>query len=221
MDTKPSELLKRPASFKGLNDLNLLPKKPTTFVELFDFYHNYVKVLYSYVQTENSLPLETLFEINAALDHISRHWIYGDTEEQVVNQGYGHLKRSCLDVFKIVLKSTRSQFDEIRKLDTSAIDNGEFDRDMRVLFSKIKMQALEARRTEGDQKTDGPIKAFDLWQPVFLDCIAFEQKFYLNKHIDWSHKKFLGRLWRSKLLAALGGAIVYGLGKYLVTTFIG
>ncbi len=49
-------------------------RRPTTFEELFAFYHQYVKLLYSDVQTQNVLPAETLFEMNAAFDHVSRHW---------------------------------------------------------------------------------------------------------------------------------------------------
>ena len=46
---------------------------PANFGELFKFYHEYVKALCSSVQIEGSLPQELLFELNAALDHISRH----------------------------------------------------------------------------------------------------------------------------------------------------
>lgn len=49
------------------------PKEPSNIAELFAFYHDYVKVLYSAVQTENALPQEVLFELNAAFDHLSRH----------------------------------------------------------------------------------------------------------------------------------------------------
>ena len=51
-------------------------KEPTTFTELFEFYQNNVKLFYSAVQAENELPTEILFEINAAFDHLSRHYIY-------------------------------------------------------------------------------------------------------------------------------------------------
>ncbi|MGH8556041.1 MAG: hypothetical protein ACRESZ_00995 [Methylococcales bacterium] len=104
--------------------ITLPPSKPQTLTQLFEFYHEYVKVLYSYVQTENTLPSETLFELNAALDHISRMWIYSESEEEVVAQAYGHLKRSCLDIFKLKIREIRGQYDELRKIDTSTIDNG-------------------------------------------------------------------------------------------------
>jgi len=49
---------------------------PKTFEELFKFYLDYVKPLYSGIQVRNALPYEVLFELNAALDHISRKWTY-------------------------------------------------------------------------------------------------------------------------------------------------
>ena len=71
---------------------------PTTFADLFKFYHEHVKILYSSVQVENVMPVELLFELNAALDHVSRHWCYGESEKEAVEKAYSHLKRCCLDV---------------------------------------------------------------------------------------------------------------------------
>jgi len=103
-------------------------ESPKTFEELFEFYDSYVKILYSSVQTENALPQEVLFEINAAFDHISRYWVLGESEEQAVSKAYSHLKRSCLDIFKIATKKAIDQYNELRQLDTSVIDNGEFEK---------------------------------------------------------------------------------------------
>lgn len=181
------------------------PKEPRTFDELFQFYHEYVKVLYSSVQTQNALPQEVLFELNAALDHISRRWTYGETEDQVVKKAFGHFKRSCLDVFKIAVREARSQYDELRKLDTSAIDNGEFDRNLHMLFAEIRRGATNARRLEGDGKTDadGPIKAFDVWQPVFQACLRLEDEFFHHKALDWAKRRWWIRYWKSTLATAV------------------
>jgi hypothetical protein len=51
------------------------PNAPTTIPELFDFYHDYVKFFYGYVQAQNWLPSETIFELNNTLDHLSRYWV--------------------------------------------------------------------------------------------------------------------------------------------------
>src|SRR5690349_4139765 len=109
--------------------------RPTTIDKLVEFYYAEVKPLYSSVQLTNELPVEILFEINAAFDHLTRHWAYEETEEHVVDKAYSHLKRSCLDVFKITVKRAVEQFNELRGIDTSAIDNGEFDRKLVALMS--------------------------------------------------------------------------------------
>lgn len=191
------------------------PKEPRTFPELFAFYHEYVKVLYSAVQTENALPQEVLFEINAAFDHLSRHWIYGETETQVIHKCYGHLKRSCLDIFKISVREARSQYDALRRLDTSAIDNGEFDKRLHVLFSEIRRGATEARRLEGDGRsdTDGPIKAFDAWQPVYAACLRMDQEFYHHSALDWAKRRWWSNYWKSTLGAILLAGIAGATGR--------
>ncbi len=191
------------------------PKEPRSFAELFQFYHEYVKVLYSSVQTQNALPQEVLFELNAALDHLSRLWIYGEPEEVVVKRAFAHFKRSCLDVFKIAVREARKQYDELRRIDTSAIDNGEFDRRLHALFSKIRGGATEARRLEGDGKkdSDGPIKAFDAWQPVFQDCLLLEEQFFHHPALDWAKRRWWKMYWKSTLAAVVLAGIAGAIGR--------
>lgn len=190
-------------------------KEPRTTKELFAFYHNYVKVLYSAVQTENALPQEVLFEINAAFDHLSRMWIYGESEEQVVKRAYGHLKRSCLDIFKVAVREARRQFDELRKIDTSAIDNGEFDKRLLELFSLIRSGATQARSMEGNGQTtpDGPIKAFEAWQPVYANCLRLEENFYHHKALDWAKRRWWLKYWKSTLIAVVLSGIAGAIGR--------
>jgi hypothetical protein len=168
------------------------PSEPKTMGEVFDFYYKYVKILYSYVQTFNTLPQETLFEINAAFDHIARHWAGEERESEasVVKYAFGHLKRSCLDVFKIQLKRMSEYYKELSVIDTSIIDNGEFDKKMRAAVYAIRMKAINARRLEGRaNSTDGKVCAFEPWAEVFNMCLAFEKEFYLSEKIEWARKK--------------------------------
>lgn len=186
------------------------PKVPSTIAELFEFYHDYVKVLYSAVQTENALPQEVLFELNAAFDHLSRHWIYNEPEDKVVSSCYGHLKRSCLDIFKIAVREARNQYDALRKLDTSAIDNGEYDKKLHALFAEIRKGATEARRLEGDGRTDsdGPIKAFDAWQPVYANCLHLDTEFFHHTALDWAKRRWWLKYWKSTLFASAVAGVV-------------
>ena len=166
--------------------------KPRTVKELFDFYYAFVKPLYSRVEAENVLPIETLFEINAALDHLSRHWFYGDNEEEAVEKAYSHLKRSCLDIFKLEVKGTVDRYKELQLIDTSIIDNGDLNREMVPLFNEIRAGAASARENEGDARSDDHaqmIVAFDLWTPVYTKCIQFRKRFYLHPRLDWAKRK--------------------------------
>lgn len=190
-------------------------KEPRTISELFGFYHDYVKVLYSAVQTQNVLPQEVLFEINAAFDHLSRHWTYGESEEDAVRKCYGHLKRSCLDIFKISVREARIQYDELRRIDTSTIDNGTFDKELLALFAAIRKEATNARSMEGNGSVDleRSIKAFDAWQPVYANCLRLEADFYHHPALDWAKRRWLTKYWKSTLFAMLMAGLAGAIGR--------
>jgi hypothetical protein len=186
-------------------------KEPSSFEELFVFYQDFVKVFYSTVQSENELPVEILFEINAALDHVSRHYIYEEEEEKVVRKAYSHLKRACLDGFKIVLRETLKKADELEKVDLSLIDNGEFEQNLRKLVSDIKAGAIDARRLEGsplNQPSETGVPAFDRWLPVMEKCLQLEQDYYLHTGVSWAKKKSMIFSWKGIIASALIGSAV-------------
>ena len=187
-----------------------MERPPQTFGELFEFYYTYVKLLYSQVQTTNQLPSEVLFEINAAFDHLSRHWRYGQDEGETVIKAYSHLKRSCLDIFKLKVKEVRDQYDELRKIDTSVLDNGKFDGEMRQLFAVIKKGATDARCFEGVTKgeNDADVQAFDRWAPVYAQCQEFEERFYKHTGLDWAKKKGFHLTFKKGLLSIVSAVIV-------------
>lgn len=106
-------------------------RKPQNFDELFKFYYEDFKPLYNRLHIEGEPPLEMLFEINAAFDHMSRHWYYDEKEVDVVDQSCRHLKRGSFDAFKIMLLKTMDKYNELLNVDTSIIDNGRFDRSLK------------------------------------------------------------------------------------------
>lgn len=181
-----------------------------TFTELFDFYQNKVKLFYSAVQAENELPTEILFEINAAFDHISRFHVYGQPEDEVVAKAYSHLKRACLDVFKIILRDTLLMVAELEKLDISLIDNGKYEKELKTLEHSIKKRAIEARRKEGDPMTvkdDLEVPAFALWLPVFEDCLKLQDDFYHHPAVDWAKKKGRWMSTKSLIVSVVASAL--------------
>lgn len=188
-----------------------MQRVPKNLPDLFKFYQDYVKVLYSSISADNRLPQEILFEIHAALDHLSRKWTYQENEKIVIEKAYSHLKRSCLDVFKLKYKSIKDQYDELKKIDLSILDNGKFENSMRTLFNKIKTGAEDARTLEGNKHD-----SFDLWAPVFADMQKFEKKFYSHPEIDWAKKKHkdkkrfltLGNFILSTIASLIAGFII-------------
>jgi hypothetical protein len=191
-----------------------MSNQPKTVAELYKFYYDVVKPLYSAVQVDNVLPTETLFELNAAFDHLSRHWFYGEAEDASVEKAYSHLKRSCLDIFKLQLKATREQYDHLLKIDTSLLDNGEFDSKMHKLFLEIRIGAKGARLWEGQTKHDdlAGIKAFENWYPVYEKCIQFEEQIYNHPKIGWVRKKHI----RMTVLHFVVLIFLTGLGAVLI-----
>ncbi len=170
---------------------------PANIAELYDFYHSFVKRLYSVVQAENTLPAEVLYEIHAAFDHITRIENFNEPEEQAVRKAYSHFKRACLDVYKIYFRDSLDMYEELKRIDTSAIDNGEFDYKVKHLIDSIRKNATEARRLEGDKSQDTAEKvlAFDRWQLVARECQEFRNSFYLHHAIPWAKRKNKKRDW--------------------------
>jgi hypothetical protein len=170
--------------------------KPTSLKELFEFYYQEFKPLYSELAAGNSAPAETLYEVNAAFDHLSRFWQYGEPEAETIRCVSGHLKRGCFDAFKIILKQTSDNHDKLNKIDTSIIDNGRFDHGMHALWSEIRTLAIEARCREGDSRdVEAWHEAFDRWKEVYVRCKRFDREFFLNEHVGWARKKEGRRKW--------------------------
>ena len=70
---------------------------PETLASLVGLYYDRYKPLYSRVQTFNDFPVELVFEIAAAWDHLSRHWHYGESEQASVDKaGLGILNARYL-----------------------------------------------------------------------------------------------------------------------------
>ena len=191
-----------------------MASKLQTLHDLYKFYYEFVKPLYSSVQVENELPIETLFEINAAFDHVSRHWFYGDSEADAVEKAYSHLKRSCLDIFKLEVKKVADNYRDLRRIDTSVLDNGDFDRDMVRVLNEIRSGAATARTLEGDTKSDDHsqmIKAFEHWFPVYDKCVEFQKRFFLHPRFDWARRngfwKRTKELWWAILFGFVTGVL--------------
>jgi len=72
--------------------------------EVFTLYNEYLKPLYCEVEANNKLPMEVLFEIHAAFDHLKRIYIDKENESRCCEKACSHIKRATLDAYKIILK---------------------------------------------------------------------------------------------------------------------
>jgi hypothetical protein len=182
-------------------------KTPTTLDELFQFYREKVKTLYSYSQSGNQLPQETLFEINAAWDHLARRFDSenNQTEEYVVEKAYSHLRRSCLDIFKLALKNANDQYRDINKVDLSLVDNGDgvFKKELVSLLGSIRDKAEIARREEGRDFD----RAYDTWWEMYIECRRLEKDFYYSHKIQWARKRLWWKFFMNILMGLVCGVI--------------
>jgi len=194
-----------------------IPAKPTDIEGLFGFYHEFVKLLYCDISAEAELPPEILFEIHAAFDHLSRIYVYGEDHDFAIEKAYSHLKRSCLDVFKIRARDAAIHWEDISKVQgLELIDNGDFKRNCIALIAQIKDETRKARYAEGQASNDEQrIEAFDKWAPVYAKCKDFEDNFYQSPKVNWAKVTFQKRRWKELLIT---GVISYVAGLFTVWT---
>jgi hypothetical protein len=120
--------------------------------DVYLFYNDKVKILYSEIEARNNtLPVELLFEIHAAFDHLKRIHVDNEPETLCAEKAFSHLKRGLLDTFKLKLKYHNDDYTKLikSKTDLRFIDNGKF---LPSLLSKRKVIigiAKEARLLEG------------------------------------------------------------------------
>lgn len=175
-------------------------------------------------KTFNDFPVELVFEVAAAWDHLSRHWKYGESEKACVDKAARHIKRAVFDAYKLLLKNAVDEYDQLLEIDTSLIDNGHYDQQLRLLMSEIRNDSIAARTAEGDTcGTDGWNRAFSVWNDAHQKIQRFVTEFYLNPNVDWARRKTTEfskkRRWEGfwlGLASAVAGAVVYEFIVWLV-----
>ena len=190
----------------------------TDLKALFDFYKEKVKPLYAVIQVDGYLPAEVLFEINAALDHVSRIFTCDQEEEEAISCAKRHLKRSCLDIFKLTVKTTHDQYDELNRMPGLVyLNNGEFSIQMRKAWEEIREAGIAARLQEGKNgyaDTDD-IPAFEKWEKVFILCEEFRRTYYNHSGKDWANKQAIWDKRKDYLIGGVVGAAISLILSYL------
>ena len=154
--------------------------------DVYQFYTEKIKILYSEIEAQNNiLPIELLFEILAAFDHLKRFHIDNESEENCAAKAYSHLKRGALDAFKLKLKYHNCQYNKIMQpnKDLRLIDTGNFLPSMLNAHREITQTAKNARLTEGVNDID---KAFENWEKTSLLIDDFEDTYFNSEKLDWA-----------------------------------
>lgn len=183
--------------------------------DVFTFYQEYVKPLYCEIEARNnSLPVELLFEVHAAFDHLKRHYVAGEDKEECCRRAISHLKRGSLDAFKLKLKYFNGDVEALKKsnIDLTLLDNGKLWPKMLASRDQIVKLAKAARMQEG---LTSPEEAFNLWQQVSISINDFEEKYFAQSaDLEWARIKTFS--WRNKdtmkglIVGFVAGLLVWG-----------
>jgi hypothetical protein len=193
--------------------------------EVYQFYNDKVKVLYSEIEArKNTLPVELLFEVHAAFDHLKRMHVDGEPEDQSAEKAFSHLKRGLLDALKLKLKYHNDAYDKLigpasskSKVDLRLIDNGNF---LPSLLKKRKIiidTATKARFFEGQKDNDN---AFEKWYETSALVDQFEEEFFDPAKIQWARKIGFFNNTRSFIIGIISGVIASIIAQYLISFIV-
>jgi len=189
--------------------------------EVYGFYNEKVKILYSEIEArENTLPVELLFEIHSAFDHLKRFHVDGESESRCAEKAFSHLKRGLLDAFKLKLKYHNKDYEKLLKMkaDLHLIDNGTFWPSLLKERTTIVKLAKEARTYEGRKDIED---AFENWYKVSELIDQFESEYFRSPNIPWARKKwFFHRFWKI-IIAIIVGVIGSAIVQYLFPGLFG
>lgn len=180
--------------------------------EVFQFYNDTVKVLYSEIEARNNtLPVELLFEIHSAFDHLKRIYIDNESEDESCKKAFSHLKRGLLDAFKLKLKYFNDDCNKLlnKKADLRIIDSGTYLTDLLNDRKNIINTAKLARLEESKINID---LAFENWCAVSKQIDDFEAKYFDSAKIKWAEKQsffhFNANFWLGVLAGIISGIAV-------------
>jgi hypothetical protein len=183
--------------------------------DVYQFYNEKVKILYSEIEARNnSLPVELLFEIHSAFDHLKRIHVDSEPESPCAEKAFSHLKRGLLDAFKLKLMYHNKDYSKILKLKTDLrlIDNGNFLPSLLCKRKEIIDIAKTARLFEGKKDTD---EAFEKWYKVSELIDQFEKEFFDSSKIQWAKKISFLHFSITLIVGIIAGVIASVIVQYI------
>lgn len=165
--------------------------------DAFEFYWEYVKPLYCEIEArDNTLPVELLFEIHAAFDHLRRFYVDGEDEEESTKRAIAHLKRGALDAFKLKLKYYHVDVEAFLNsdVDLSLVDSGKFIQNFLQDKDNIIQLAKSSRISESSKD---PEEAFSKWTETSIAIDKFYEDYFQSSYkIVWARRKTF--FWNTK-----------------------
>ncbi|HED38388.1 MAG TPA: hypothetical protein ENI76_09140 [Ignavibacteria bacterium] len=192
-----------------------------TVKDVYIFYNEYIKPIYSEVEArDNQLPIELLFEVHAAFDHLKRFYLQEDQESYACDKALSHLKRGILDAYKIKLKYFNKDIERLfnPKIDITIIDSGSFADHFYKKKNELIQKAKQARLNE---RKNTPEEAFENWLEVSLLIDDFDINFLsqLDK-IDWAKAQTKSRTLKKLVIDLLAGffiGVISSIAVWLIT----
>lgn len=185
--------------------------------EVFEFYQEFVKPIYSEIEARwNDIPVELLFETYAAFDHIKRFYLNEECEEVAAEKATSHLKRGVLDAFKLKLKYFNQDIKKFleSKVDFQLIDNGKFISSFYRDKQEIILIAKNARLTESQSSKEN---AFEYWFEVSIKIDDFEETYFSQEYkVEWAKDKTFEWLNKDSIRGFLIG-IASSLAVWIIT----
>ena len=186
--------------------------------EVYQFYNDYVKIAYSEIEAAgNKLPVELLFEVHSAFDHLKRIHIDGLPQDNCCEKAYSHLKRGVLDAYKLKLKYFNDDYQALFKKsgkDLRLVDNGEYLPKAIRARKEIIAVAKDARLNEGKADVNS---AFEKWYETSLLITAFENMYFDENKLRWAKATSL----RQGIIGMIIGLVVGVVGSILAGIIMG
>jgi hypothetical protein len=187
--------------------------------EVYQFYTEKVKILYSEIEARNNtLPVELLFEIHSAFDHLKRIHIDNEPESECSEKAFSHLKRGLLDAFKLKLKYHNTDYEKLikQKTDLRLIDSGRFLPELLEKRKMIIQTAREARILEGKIDVDN---AFEKWYTVSDLIDEFEEHYFDPSKVQWAKRQGLFHFSSTFIVGVVAGIIASILASVIIKYF--
>lgn len=184
--------------------------KIDTIDELYKAYHNDVKPLLAYVESElEEFPVAILNEIRSLYDHTARAYLCekAEAKREEIESARRHIVRTMLDCCKVLCAQGEIMLEDFHKnykrIKLGEVDSGNFLPKLTRLHDKAKKLVRSAKEAEKSEE-DGRWKALSLFQEAIIAYRGVEQfKERKSKELAWAASHQRRYFWSSHLITII------------------